>query len=371
VPGKRNRRTIIIVGVIIVAVLVAGAIANSGGDSSSDGKGSASGKTKIGVIVGASGQYAVVGENYTRGAQLAQEVWAEEHPEDKVELVVEDDGFNPQKGLAAYQKLTGVDKIDALLNMTSPTIDSIYSTARRADLPITQGGEQGIEPADDNVFQILPGNMATEVALGKHVKDKGHKKVAVFYGNSGVYVRFLAGFKEGYAAPVQELGIAVDDRDYRSHVTKALAEKPDAFVFLTTPEQGANLIKLIKEQGGKDTPLFLDASAQSGFPDYQRILGSKGALDGATMVVVRQTFSDDFAKRYKAKYDADPGVASDWAYDSFTLLMQTRADTRKKWLENMKAASFEGAGGKVEFDDAGVRVPDFVIGPIEAGKLPQ
>jgi ABC-type branched-subunit amino acid transport system substrate-binding protein len=214
--------------------------------------------------------------------------------------------------------------------------------------------------------------MATEVGLGKHVKEKGHKKVAVFYGNSGVYVRFLAGFKEGYGAPLDEYGIAVDDRDYRSHVTKALAKKPDAFVFLTTPEQGANLIKLIKEQSaGADAPLFLDASAQSGFADYQRILGSKKALDGATMVVVRQKFSEDFAKRYKAKYNADPGVASDWAYDSFMLLMQTRADTRKKWLANMKSASFEGAGGKVAFDDAGVRVPDFVIGLVEAGKLPQ
>jgi hypothetical protein len=36
----------------------------------------------------------------------------------------------------------------------------------------------------------------------------------------------------------------------------------------------------------------------------------------------------------------------------------------------MKGASFDGAGGKVEFDDVGVRVPDFVVGKIDAGKLP-
>lgn len=367
-PEKRNRRTMVIVGVIVIAVLVAGAVANSGGGSESDDK------TKIGVIVGASGQYAVVGENYTKGAQLAHEVWKEQHPDDDVEILVEDDGYNPQKGLAAYKKLAGVDKIDALLNMSSPTIDAIYSTVKRENLPVAQGGEQGIAPEDDNVFQILPGNMATEVALGKHVQEKGKKKVAVFYGNSGVYVRFLAGFKEGYgdAGAVQEYGIAIDDRDYRSHVTKALAAKPDAFVFLTTPEQGANIIKLLKEQGdASNEDLFLDASAQSGFPDYQRILGSKGALDGATIVVVRQTFSDEFSRRYKEKYGADPGVASDWAYDSFTLLMQTRDDDREKWLENMKSASFEGAGGKVEFDEFGVRVPDFAVASIESGKLPQ
>lgn len=369
-PEKSNRRTLmVIVGVIVVVALVAGAVANSGDDGGEAAK--AGGPTKIGVIVGASGQYAIVGENYTRGAQLAKEVWTEQHPDDKVEVLVEDDGYNPQKGLAAYQKLNGVNKIDALLNMSSPTIDAIYTTAKRANLPIAQGGEQGIDPEDDNVFQILPGNMATEVALGKHVQEKGRKNVAVFYGNSGVYVRFLAGFKEGYGGDVKEFGIAIDDRDYRSHVTKALATKPDAFVFLTTPEQGANIIKLLKEQGDvTNADVFLDASAQSGFADYQRILGSKAALDGANIVVVRQKFSEDFTSRYKAKYNTDPGVASDWAYDSFMLLMQSRADDRVAWRENMKRASFEGAGGKVQFDAVGVRVPDFVVGSIDAGKLP-
>ena len=355
--GKGSRRTVLIVVAVVVVLAVVGAVA-SGGGSSSDGT------TKLGVITGASGQYAVVGENYTKGVAVAQEVWAEEHPDDKVKVIIEDDGYNPQKGLAAYQKLTGVDKIDALINMSSPTIDSIYATAKRANLPITQGGEQGIAPEDDNVFQLLPGNIATEVALGRHVKEQGHEKVAVFYGNSGVYVRFLAGFEEGYGGPIEKFGIAVDDRDYRSHVTKALAAKPDAFVFITTPEQGANIVKLLEEQSGaKDLPLYFDASTQSGFADYQRILGSPKALDGGTIVVVRQNIDQDFAE--------EPGVAADWAYDSFMLLMQTRDEDRAKWISGMKAASFEGAGGKVEFDDVGVRKPDFVIGTIQDGKLPQ
>jgi branched-chain amino acid transport system substrate-binding protein len=365
--GRSNRLTaFVIVGIVIVGVVVAGLVTS--GDES---KSATDDQTKIGVIVGASGQYAIVGENYTRGAQLALEDWKREHPDDDVRILVEDDGYNPQKGLAAYQKLTGVDKIDALINMSSPTIDSIYANAKRAGLPIAQGGEQGIPPEDDNVFQLLPGNIATEVALGQHVKEQGKQNVAVFYSNSGVYLRFLEGFKEGYAGDVKEFGIAIDDRDYRSHVTKALATNPDAFVFITTPEQGANIIKLLKEQGdATNAELFLDASAQSGFADYQRILGSKGALDGASIVVVRQKFSEDFAARYKKKFGTEPGVASDWAYDSFTLLMQTRADNRAAWVENMKGASFDGAGGKVEFDDEGVRVPDFVVGKIDAGKLP-
>lgn len=363
-PQNLSRRNKLI-GIGAIAAIVVALVAWQGaGDSSADGK------TTVGLITGSSGQYAVVGENYIKGAQLAREIWLEENPDDDVELIVEDDGFNPQKGLAAYQKLTGVNKIDALINMTSPTIDSIYSTARDASLPVAQGGEQGIEPEDDNVFQILPGNMETERALGEHVKDAGHENVAVFYGNSGVYVRFKDGFKEGYGGEVKEFGIAVDDRDYRSHITKALAEKPDAIVFISTPEQGANLYKLLREQAGAEIPTYFDSSITTGWADYEKILGDSATLDGSTAVVIRTTVADDFASRYKAKYDEDAGIAADWAYDSFMLLMRTRSDDREEWIANMKAADFEGAGGKVEFDQTGVRLPIFTIGKIEGGKLP-
>jgi branched-chain amino acid transport system substrate-binding protein len=365
VPFNLSRRNKII-GLGAIAVLViALALWQGAGESEADGK------TTIGLITGASGQYAAVGENYIKGAQLARELWLEENPDDEVELIVEDDGFNPQKGLAAYQKLTGVNDIDALINRTSPTIDSIYSTAREASLPIVQGGEQGIEPEDDNVFQILPGNMETERKLGEHVKEAGHENVAVFYGNSGVYVRFKDGFKEGYGGAVKEFGIAVDDRDYRSHITKALAENPDAVVFISTPEQGANLFKLLREQAGGDIPTYFDSSITTGWPDYEKVLGATDSLDGSTAVVIRTTIAEDFAAKYKAKYNEEAGIAADWAYDSFMLLMRTRSDDRAEWIANMKAADFEGAGGKVEFDATGVRLPIFTIGKIAGGKLPE
>src|SRR5688572_10596065 len=125
-----SRRTWIIAAVVAAVVVVAGGLALAGGsDDASDG-------VKIGLITGSSGQYAVVGENYIKGVELAKEVWLEEHPDDEVEVIVEDDGYNPQKGLAAFQKLTSVDNVDALVNMSSPTIDSIYSRARELNLPI-------------------------------------------------------------------------------------------------------------------------------------------------------------------------------------------------------------------------------------------
>lgn len=325
----------------------------------------------VGVISATSGPYAAIGEAYVKGVQLAADVWSKQHPKQKVKVFYEDDGYNPQKGLAAYQKLTGINKIDALVNMSSPTIDSIYSKVKKRGIPVAQGGEQGIVPANDNVFQLLPGNMATEIALGKFVKARGYKKVAVFYSDSGVYVRFVNGFVKGYGGAVKKYGIPVDSTDYSSEVTAALNDKPDAVVFIDTPEQGANLVKLFYQQGARNIPFFFDADIQSGWASYQKILGDTKVLDGSHAVVIRQKVSASYLKAYKAKFKGDPYVGTDWAYDSFMLLLRSYAKNPKKWVANVKKANFEGAGGKVKFDETGVRLPNFTIGQIKNGELPK
>lgn len=356
-----------VIGIIMVVVIITAGYFVTKGPSEPV----STSQTKIGVIVGASGQYAVVGENYIKGVELARDIWLEQYPDQQIELIIEDDAFDPKKGLAAYQKLTGINKVDALINMTSPTIDSIYSNIRQSGIPVAQGGEQGVEPTDDNVFQLLPGNIATEIALGKFMKDKGYTKVVAFYANNATYIRFLNGFKQGYSGAVSEFPISIEDRDYRTHVTKAIATRPDAILFIATPEQGASLVKLLREQSTERYPYFFDANVQTGFADYKRILGDTNVLNGSTVVAIRQHTNPNFAGRYKERYKEEPGIAADWAYDSFDLLMRARANNWTDWVQNMKKISFDGAGGKVEFDEVGVRRPDFMIGVIANGDLPK
>lgn len=356
---------------LAVAGLAAAALfACAGASNAASSKTSAS-STVIGVISSTTGPYGAVGQAYVKGVQLAASIWQKQHPKDKLKVYYEDDGYNPRKALSAYQKLTGINHIDALVNMSSPSIDAIYAKAKKAKLPIAQGGEQGIAPKNDNVFQLLPGNIATEIALGKYVKSKGHKKVAVFYSNSGVYVRFVAGFVKGFGRSVQKYGIALDSTDYSSEVTKALASNPDAVVFIDSPVQGANLVKQFAQQSAKKIPFYFDADIQTGWADYQKILGNTNILNGHVAVVIRQTTQASFLKAYKAKFGGTPYVGTDWAYDSFMLLMRTKSPNRAKWIANIKKANFNGAGGKVVFDATGVRIPTFRIAPIANGELPK
>jgi branched-chain amino acid transport system substrate-binding protein len=366
---KQAAVAVVVGGAVAVSAVATSAAAPASGKAARDA--AATKPIAVGVISAASGPYAAIGEAYMKGVQLAADVWSKAHPKQPVKVFYEDDAYNPQKGLAAYQKLVGINKIDALINMSSPTIDSIYSKVRKSGIPVAQGGEQGIAPADDGVFQLLPGNIATEIALGKYVKSKGYKNVAVFYSDSGVYVRFVNGFVKGYGGSVKKYGIPVDSTDYSSEVTAALSSKPDAVVFIDTPEQGANLVKLFYQQGARNIPFFFDADVQSGWASYQKILGDTKLLDGSVAVAIRQTVSAAYLKQYKAKFKGDPYVGTDWAYDSFMLLMRSYSSNKKTWVANIKKANFDGAGGKVRFDETGVRLPNFTIAPIKNGELPK
>lgn len=325
---------------------------------------------KIGLIAGLSGEYAFIGENYKKGVLLASEIYTQNHPESKIEIIIEDDQFDPKKGLSAYKKLTEIDKIDGLINMTSPTINSIYDLVAKTDLPVIQGGEQGQDPASDNVFQLMPGNISLEEDLGQYVKNLGYQNPVVFYSNDPTFLRFFEAFQRGYNGNVDAYKLNPADKDLSTIVIKALSKNPGAFVFITAPNQGALVIQeIMKLSKGIETPIIFDPSFQTGFGDYKRILGDLNILNGSKVMMIKQTSNEAFKAAYKQKYNEDPGVAADLAFDSFNVLINSYNKEKRLWVNAISQANFEGASGIITFDAAGVRKPQSEIKVVINGSL--
>lgn len=328
----------------------------------------------IGVIAGTTGDYAVVGENWIKGANVALDEWNMAHPEKQVKLIIEDDGFNAAKGLSAYKKITNLNKVDAIYNMTSPTIDAIYNDVVKQGIPLVQFGEQGIDPKDDNVFQVLEGNVVTEQALGTYAKNKGYKNIAVFVSNNATFERFYKGFADGYDGEHKVYRINPGDTSIKTEVLKALSEKPDAVAILMVPPDGAVVAREVNVLNPNDMPLLLDGSVYTGWSEYEKLLGDTNILNGDPVVMLKQTaVSKTFESAYKTKYNEDLGVGSVWGYDGLTFLLGTMSDDasdHKTWIYNMKTKQVSGATGVIKFDAVGVRLPEFYIGTISGGKLP-
>ena len=348
-----NKQVKMIIGGVVLAVLVIW------GGHTFLNKPSQPDTFKIGVIAGLTGEYSFVGENYQNGLLLAYELYKKENPKSSIEMNIEDDGFDPKKGLSAYKKLVGIN-----------TINAIYSTVTKTDIPVIQGGEQGQEPTDDNVIQIMPGNIISEEKLGEYTKKLNLDNVAVVYANNTTFIRFFEAFKKGYDGNLNEYKLDMASKEYRTVVAKIMSKNPSVIVLLTVPDQGAQIILETIKQSKNDNLLFVfDANFQSGIKDYKRILGDLTILNGSVVMTMKQSMDEVFVKLYKEKYGEEPGFAADWGYDSFNLLTSTYDKDGKKWISNIKKANFKGAGGTVVFDKVGVRIPQFEIKTIKNGEF--
>ena len=343
-----NKTIKIIIGLLVVVALVW--LVGAKGKSSPDG-------FNLGLISILSGDYAVVGENIRNGVILANEEYNQAHPETPINLVVENDGFNGGTGLSAYRKLTTVDNIDALINVSTPTVDAIYEAVTATNLPVIQLGEQGREPSDDNVIGIFPSSIASEYDYGVYLRNKGITQMDLVYTNIDAMVRFVDSFKKGFQGSTTDFIIQADESDFRTHALKVAVANPTTLGLFIVPQQGAQFMKEFMKVKKTNPQLFFDANFQSGFSDYQRILGDLKILDGTLIGTVDSIVADSFKEAYKKRFNSEAGFLADMGYYAFNLLVSSYDKDQVTWLNNIKQASYDGVSGKIEFDAAGNRQP--------------
>lgn len=357
------KKKIIIIGILVIAVVAV--ILNTQKNDTEE--------LTLGVIAGLSGEYASAGEGFVNGVKLAQEEWNTNNPDKTFQIIVEDDAFEPKKGLSAYQKLVSIDKIDGLINMTTFTIDAIEQEIVSKNMPTAQGFIQ-TSVADDNIVQLWPGADSAEIKLGEYIRDQGYKNVVLFVSkDSAAFTLFADKFKEGYDLPLTEIKVGSDSTEIRSAALKAKELKPDAIVYIITGEDGGLLVREIENiYGSEEKPQYVfDANIQVFIGTYGKILGDTNKLNGSILYTVPLNYTSEFSKAYTNKFGIEPTVGSETGYNSFMLIAQSYDSNQNKWVKNMKTASFVGADGQIKLDETGTRIPDLKIGRIENGQLPE
>jgi len=323
----------------------------------------------VGLISILSGEYAAVGENFRNGTVLAQEQYNASHPDNPINLTIEDDGFTGGKAVSAYQKLVNIDKIDALINVSTASIDAIYDLVTKNGMPVAQGGEQGRVPTNDNVFGIYPDSIASERDYGTYMRNKGITQMTLVYTKIDAMIRFVDAFKEGFQGKTTDIVIDSAEIDFRTHALKAVANNPTAVGVFMFPQQGAQFMKeFLKIEKNKPT-IFFDTNFVSGYTDYQRIMGDLTILDGSIVGGMKLEDTQAFKDAYKARYGTDAPFLSDIGYDSFNLLVKTYSPDKATWVSNMKNTDFPGVSGQIKFGTTGNRMPETKMMIIKAGKM--
>ncbi len=282
----------------------------------------------LGSIQDLSGPLAGFGKQVRLGMMLRVDEANEQGGVDgrKLELKVEDSGYDPKRAVLAAQKLVNQDKIFMMVghigtaqNMAAMPVQFAKNVINF--FPVTAAREM-YEP-----FNRLKYSFAAtyydqiRLALPKLVKEKNAKKVCTIYQDD----EFGLEVERGGEAALKAMGMEYTEKtsfkrgatDFSSQVAKLKAAGCDFVVLGTIIRETIGAIGESRKTGFN--PTFLGSSAA--YTDLIHKLGGK-AMDGlyATMTV-QHPYLDEasqpirfWANKYKTKFNEDPTVFSVYGY---------------------------------------------------------
>lgn len=360
----KTSKKIFISAVVIAVVIIL--VINLSSNSKVDDK-----VVKVGVIapitnlvVGGNN----LGEGFVNGVTLAMEEYTQKNPgSNKIKLVVEDDGYDAKKGVSAFEKLSTINDIDFLINLSSPTIDSIRERVRSQGVPVLQMGAES-EPLKDSIFNIYPDQTSiSDVAIEAN-KD-GVNKITAVIEQLDVYEKFVSDFEKNFDGEVNIVRLPASSSDYRTQITKLKETGSESLIVLMSSKSGAQLIKQMRDLELKPKNIYFDVSLQLGLSDFEKVLGDLSYLNGAKSLYSVSDVDTSFVERYKARFGVEPGPLSGYGYDSFVAMIDTKEVSSDKWIKNIQTYKAKGVTGEISFNSIGVRPPGFKIAVIEEGKL--
>jgi len=206
---------------------------------------------KIGVVASLTGPGAAFGQSAVKGIELAQQDLGRTSKE--YEIIVEDDGGNPAKAASAAQKLINVDKVDAIVSVSSTAGNAVKPIAEEAGVPhISNSSDLSIASTKTGfVLSLLPDDEAK--AWLSEAQAKGVKTIALLSQNQpGVNLTM-----ENITKSAAEYGIEIvyqekfdaQARDFKTSVAKVKQTKPDLYMVAMFPPMLEIASKELIDQG--------------------------------------------------------------------------------------------------------------------------
>jgi branched-chain amino acid transport system substrate-binding protein len=215
----------------------------------------------IGSFSVQTGPYAVVGIPFSHGMQSyfnmvneAGGVYGR-----KINLKVEDDGFNPAKTVTIVKKFVTEDKVFAVVGgLGTPGCLAVMDYLNDQKVPFVyqaSGVSKIAIPAKNYVFAVQPNYINEGQIFAKYVTSTlGLKNIAVLYSNDDAGNEGLTGIKQGVAKYggkiVVESPFPATETDFTSYLLKVQASNADALIlYATGVATGGNVVKTAKSLG--------------------------------------------------------------------------------------------------------------------------
>lgn len=214
----------------------------------------------IGAFQDQSGPAAVVGINMRKGLE-AHLNWINAQggvSGRKIKLIVEDDGFQASRSMAAAKKLVEQDKVFALVGtLGTPGVVATIDYIMEKQVPsVYQGTGVSILafPPKRYLFPVQPNYVSEGRMIAQYVVENLKlKKVAVAAEQTDIGSEGLRGVKDQLGRynmePLAVVNFGAADVDFSSQILKLIQAKPDAVIIYSTIKPCAGFLKQAATMG--------------------------------------------------------------------------------------------------------------------------
>jgi branched-chain amino acid transport system substrate-binding protein len=293
----------------------------------------------------------------------------------KLELIAEDDAYEPMKTIAAAKKLVEQDKVAALVAVTGTAPSAaLLPFIKESKTPMLfpyAFAHALTTPLNRDVFTTLPEVRVQMMVLANYIlKDLKQTKVAAIYQNDDFGQDAVAGLDERFGAakvPLVKLPFDRGTTNFSGVVAQAKAAGVEHIVFLGIPKDAALVMREANNLGWK--PQF---SGHNALGDPQTFQLAGPLAEGAIAIAVMEPLDSDkpavkafLAAQQKYKPNTKPTTYSMHGYQSGKLF----AEALKRSGGKTDGASIVSALESMKAYDTGLMAPLTFSADQHAGAL--
>jgi branched-chain amino acid transport system substrate-binding protein len=315
---------------------------------------------KVGMVTTLSTGGGYLGEDVRDGFLLAIEMAG---ATDRVQLLVEDDGLEPERGVQIAERMVERDGVDVMTGI-------IFSNVAMAVVPrLVRDGMVYLSPnagpsqlagagCHENYFNVAWQNDNLHEAMGAYVTQQGFDNVYLLAPNYPAGKDALTGFKRFYEGGIAgEVYTQLGQTDYAAELANLRAAGPDAVFFFYPGGMGINFVKQAASTGiSQEIPFFGPA-----FSFDDTLLDAVG--EAAIGIKNTSQWSPDldnaanqgFVPAFKETYGRYPTLYASQGFDTANLLLSAMdklgddlAD-QAAFREALRKADFASTRGSFRF----------------------
>jgi len=325
-------------------------------------------ETKIGAILPLTGNNAVYGVAIKKGIELAVgEINMKNGISgNKLNVIIEDDQADPQKSVAAYKKLTTINKVPLILGAVfSASTLAMAPLAEKDQVVLLSPTSSAVEitQAGDFIFRIYPSDSYDGVFLADFSSNSlKAKTTSILYLQVTSISEIVKVFKEQFelngGKVLDVIGYNEGDSDFRTQILRIKKSNPNVVFIPSYLRETAILLKQIKELGFKK-PLL----AVSSFNDPKIFELSGNAAEGVIFSTPAfdpesaELHVKNFVQSFYKKYDEKPNIWAAYGYDVLKIAASAveSGDSNPIKIKDAlyKINNYPGVTGNTSFDQNG------------------